>query len=338
MRTGPVPPPSRRIAHILALGLLALLGGCASPPPPSQLLGVPSGKLEVHLIDVGQGDAILVRCPEGIHEMLIDSGDTRYPGSSAKFKTYMEKHQAKQNQIEVVVASHPHADHIGNMQWVVENYPIGLYVDSGMKATTAGYKKLMNAVELHHVAHKTAQDAQIPEIKFCTLPEVKARILRPAHYAEDEDDPNNVSVIVRIDYKDQSFLFVGDCEGPEEQLLMNDPETEKLLKCDFLKAGHHGSNTSSSAEFLNHVQPKFVGVSCGEKGVGTNIKYKHPRFETLKSLLGHADPREGPAVTVDAYATQDGVWKTIKLNAAVYVTQGQGDLDFECDGKEIHKK
>jgi len=338
MGTGRVSRLSRNVTLVLAAHLLGLLLGCASTREQSQLLGVPSGKLEVHLIDVGQADAILIRCPEGIHEMLIDSGDTRYPGSSAKFKTYMEKHQAKQNQIEVVVATHPHADHIGNMEWVVENYPIGLYVDSGKKATTAGYKNLMKAIELHHVAHKTAQDAQVPEIKFCTLPEVKARILRPAHYAEDEDDPNNVSVIVKVEYKDQSFLFVGDCEGPEEQLLMNDPETEKDLKCGFLKAGHHGSNTSSSAEFLNHVQPKIVGVSCGEKGVGTNIKYKHPRFETLKALLGHADSREGPAVTVDAYATQDGGWKTLKLNAAVYVTQGQGDLDFECDGKEIHKR
>jgi beta-lactamase superfamily II metal-dependent hydrolase len=167
---------------------------------------------------------------------------------------------------------------------------------------------------------------------------MKARILRPKGYAEDEDDPNNVSVIVRIDYKDQSFLFVGDCEGPEEQLLKADPETAKYLRCNFLKAGHHGSNTSSSAEFLGEVQPKIVAVSCGEKGVGTNLKYKHPRFETLSALLGHADSREGPAVTADAYDTQAGVWKKIKLNAAVYITQGNGELDFESDGKEIHRK
>src|SRR5436190_9047029 len=113
MGTGRASRLGRNVALILAAPLLGLLLGCVSTTEQSPFLGVPSGKLEVHLIDVGQADAILLRCPEGTHEMLIDSGDTRYPGSSAKFKTYMEKHQAKQNRIEIVVATHPHADHIG---------------------------------------------------------------------------------------------------------------------------------------------------------------------------------------------------------------------------------
>ena len=88
------------------------------------------GKLEVHVIDVGQGDAILIRCPDGHHQMLIDSGDTRYPGSSQKFKAYLTANQSTSDAIEVVVASHPHTDHIGNMAWVLDNYQVDLYVDS----------------------------------------------------------------------------------------------------------------------------------------------------------------------------------------------------------------
>ena len=83
----------------------------------------PLGKLEVHVINVGQGDAILIRCPDGHHQMLIDSGDTRYPGSTVSFQNAMSELQSKDDPIEVVVASHPHADHIGNMEWLLRQAP-----------------------------------------------------------------------------------------------------------------------------------------------------------------------------------------------------------------------
>ena len=85
----------------------------------------------------------------------------------------------------------------------------------------------------------------MPGIAFCPLADVKARILRPAGMEYSDDDPNNSSVVIRVDYKKTSFLFVGDAEAEEEKLLMDDPATRALLDCDFLKAGHHASETSS---------------------------------------------------------------------------------------------
>ena len=323
----------------LPLQLLALLFlSCANSGSNARPQEAP--KLEVHLINVGQGDGILIRCPEGTHELLIDSGELnqRYSGSSTMFKAYLGAKQATTNPIEIVIATHTHSDHIGSMKWVVDTYTIGLYVDNGMTGTSATFTNLNASLTARSVNRKSTKDATLPDIDFCPLAEVNARILRPAGFEEDEDNPNNRSVVVRVDFKNASFLFVGDAEAEEEQLLVNDLATKALLDCDFLKVGHHGSETSSKPFFIDAVTPKVAAISCGKKDVGTNKGYKHPRLKTVKQILPQADPREGPALDIDAYDGDNVVWTTVKLNAAVYVTAAQGDLVFESDGSTIHKR
>jgi competence protein ComEC len=322
--------------HLILAALLLI--GCASNPGGATSSQDP--KLEIHVINVGQGDAILIRCPEGTHELLIDSGELnqRYSESGTKFKAYFGAKQAATDSIEVVVSTHPHSDHIGNMKWVVDTYSIGLYVDNGMSATSATFTKLNESLAAKSVPRKSAKDATVPDIDFCPLADVNARILRPVGFEEDEDNPNNRSVVVRVDFKNVSFLFVGDAEAEEEQLLVNDPATKVLLDCDFLKVGHHGSETSSKPFFIDAVTPKVAAISCGKKDAGTNKGYKHPRLKTLKEVLGKADPREGPALNIDAYDGDNVVWTTVKLNTAVYVTAAEGDLVFESDGSTIHKR
>ena len=322
----------------LRIFAFALLLGCGTPGSGASARQDP--KLEIHIINVGQGDAILIRCPEGTHELLIDSGELnqRYPDAATKFKAYLGAKQAATNAIEVVVATHPHSDHIGSMKWVVDTYSIGLYVDNGMTATSATFTKLNESLTARSVPRKNAKDATVPDIDFCPLAEVNARILRPAGFEEDEDNPNNRSVVIRVDFKNVSFLFVGDAEAEEEQLLVNDAATKALLDCDFLKVGHHGSETSSKPFFIDAVTPKVAAISCGVKDTGTNKGYKHPRLKTLKELLSVADPREGPQIEIDAYDGDTVTWTKVKLNTAVYVTAAQGDLVFESDGSTIHKR
>ena len=238
--------------------------------------------LEVHVINVGQGDAILIRCPDGTHELLIDAGDNRYSGSAAAFKAYMGAEQATDNHIEVVVASHPHADHIGSMAWLLSHYTVDLYVDNGNVYDSRTYERVDDAFDFNTTSYWSAQDDVVPDIDFCPREDVSATILRPEGFGESSD-PNDNSVIVRVDYINDSFLFVGDCGGEEEDLLMEDDETRKLLDCDFLKVGHHCSNTSSSPEFLDTVTPDISAVSCGAKGVSTNSGYKHPRRSAPRS-------------------------------------------------------
>jgi competence protein ComEC len=336
MRGRPLPPFGRFFAVVAFTASLTI--GCSTPAESRGTSKAPV--LEIHVINVGQGDAILIRCPEGLHELLIDSGELnqRYAQAGTLFKTYLSAIQAASNPIEVVVASHPHSDHIGNMPWVVDTYSIGLYVDDGLPSATATYRTLEEKLTAKAVARRRLNDEAAPDIDFCPLADVRARILRPAGMDYAEDDPNDSSVVLRVDYKATSFLFVGDAEAGEEKLLMDDPATRALLDCDLLKAGHHASETSSRQAFLDAVTPKIVAVSCGKKDAGTNRGFKHPRLRTLKNLLPMAESREGPALEIDAYDSEKLEWTKVKLNTAVYVTSAQGDLVFESDGTTVHKR
>ena len=331
----------RRLGFVAVAACIAaaMVFGCRQTQEVAGKDARPEGKLEIHVINVGQGDAILIRCPEGTHEILIDSGElnNRYPESATRFKAYLEAHQEKSNPIELVVATHPHSDHLGSMKWVVENYTIGRYVDCGIPGESALYRNLETALTARGVLRKGAKEVTSEEMDFCPLADVSARVLRPAGL-EEVEDPNDWSVVVRVDYKNKSFLFVGDAEAAEEQLLTNDPSTKALLDCDWLKAGHHASETSSKNAFLTAVTPKVTAVSCGERDRGSNKGFKHPRSKTLEHILGEAQAREGPAIEIDSYDSDTLSWKKGNLNSAVYITSAQGDLVFESDGGSIHKR
>jgi beta-lactamase superfamily II metal-dependent hydrolase len=296
-----------------------------------------SGKLEVYILNVGQADAILIRCPHGNHELLIDAADTRYPSSGRDFKARMGSLQSDDNTIEVVIASHPHADHIGNMDWVLDTYSVDLYVDNGTVYDSATYDRVERSWKKNGAGYWSAQDELVPDVDFCDRADVDARILRPAHFGE-EKNPNDNSVVVRVDYGETSFLFVGDAEEEEESLLLEDFDTRALLDCDFLKVGHHGSDTSSTAAFLDAVSPKVAAISCGAKGVGTNSSYKHPRLSTVSAVTSRVGPREGGSRQLDAFDSDKGTWKKSRLDKAVYVTVVDGELIFDSDGHAIHRR
>ena len=295
-----------------------------------------AGKLEIHVLDVGQGDAIFIRCPDGTHDMLIDSGDTRYPNSSANFKKEIQALLSAGSTITYALATHPHNDHIGNMKWVLQNYKVQTYIDNGFEYDSQLYSNLMVAVTAFGSGisyHSEQEGSDPPVIDLGTS--VQARILRPAGFQDETGDPNSRSVVIRLDYGKNSFLFVGDCEATEETLLETDPNTKKYLDVDFLKVGHHGSDTSSSVPFLNMVTPKIAVISCGAKGVGTNNGYKHPRAITLQDLEKLVQPRQGSPVTIDDFNASTRGWESFILDRAIYETNAQGELDFESDGKTI---
>lgn len=317
-------------------------GGGGPAPTPGGTPVSTGGMLEVHVIDVGQGDAVLIRCPDGTHEMLIDSGELnfRYPRSATRFQAYMVAHQAADNPIEVALSTHPHSDHIGSMAWVLNQYPVVLYVDDQNQSTSGTYQDVeaaLQAAQGRGTRYWGAQELQIPDIDFCPRNDVTARILRPAGYGHDTD-PNNNSVVVRVDYGSRSFLFVGDAEREEEDLLLADPTTAALLDCDFLKVGHHASETSSTTNFLNAVTPTIAAVSCGLREVGSNHNHKHPRTSTLQALLPFLGVRPGAAVVVQAFNGVTRVWEPHTVTVNLYVTAAEGNLVFESDGQTIRRR
>jgi competence protein ComEC len=294
--------------------------------------------LEVHVIGVGRGDAVFVRCPEGNHELLIDAGDNSDPAASDNFKAFLGAYQARDNMIERVIATHQHPSHIGNMKWVLQEYRVGLYVDNAREEKSPLYASIKETLGRRRIAYENLSDsAHAPDVDFCPMLEVTTRILTPYGFDEPSADPHARVLVVRIDYKKASFLFCGDANREEERMLIDDPDIAPLLRSDFLKLDFHGPVTGGSAEFLDTVKPRIVALSCGGREAERDGRDKQPRYEAMRILCGHAWPREGPAVSCPVYDDKKGKWKTITLRQSVYLTSMDKHLVFTSDGDGIHR-
>ena len=216
--------------------------------------------LQVHFIDVGQGDSILIDF--GQNEMLIDGGE-KSPGVTNYINSYIE------GPLEVIVATHPHADHIGGLIEVLDDFSVKEIWLNGDSSTSKTYKEFMVAVNLEGANIYRAKEGGL-----ISLGNLNFTILNPP--SSLFNDANNNSIVLRLKYGDTAFLFAGDAEqGAEAAMLTTGDE----LQADILKAGHHCSKTSSSGAFLSAVKPKEAICM-----VGKNNRYGHPHQETLTNL------------------------------------------------------
>lgn len=259
----------------------------------SQDAVAPKGKLQVHFLDVGNADCILVRQEE--HSMLIDAGEA---GDYRTIADYLNRYGVKK--LDLVIATHPHADHIGSMAEIIENVPIDRFVMSfmpeGKEPTTATYLSMLEALDAHHIEVEEATPGAI-----YTLGTAQLQILAPL--SEDED-ANAISVVTRLTFGKRAFLFTGDAESPVEGQLI----TQRYdLQADVLKVGHHGSRTSSSAAFLKAVAPQYAVIPCGEDN-----RYNHPHDEALRRLTAAGVEYYRTDLCGDVVFTTDGVSLTVK--------------------------
>ena len=302
-----------------------------------------SGRLVVQYLNVGQADAILVTCPDTRHHLLIDSGNTHYPGSQQAFRTQLLKAlPPPANRLTVVVASHPHEDHIGNMLWLLTNFAVDTYVDNGQKADSSSFgrlekarRKLVKSGKLNYVNGK---QNSFSKIDFC--PSVQTEIFEP--WAEQSlSGTNNRSVAVRLNYLKKSFLFLGDLEAQAEKVMLNGfsgPQREQV-DADALKVGHHGSDTSSTSPLVNAVSPEIAVLSCGKKEVGTNVRYKHPRLSTIRTygdwFKNHSTKGVPPNDTIWVYDSTKKNWIQETRPAGLWLTPKDGTITIRSDGVTI---
>ncbi len=231
------------------------------------LVGVAlAGDVRVDVIDVGQGDAILIRTPAQ-KTILVDAGD-RDSNVLASLAGLGVDH------LDLAIASHPHADHIGQMEAVIRAFPPKVYVDSGLAHTTQTYEGLMRAVE-ENPAITYRQG--IRDTVFNLDDGAKLEVLLPGttRFSNTRSDLNSNSVVVRLTHGDDCFLLTGDAEEPTERALVS----MDVGPCDVLKVAHHGSNHSSGSAFLAAVKPSMVAIS-----VGAGNRYEHPGDETMDRL------------------------------------------------------
>lgn len=239
---------------MLVLALAYVLYSQQAQPEP---LAEGSG-FEVHFIDVGQADSALVIC-DG-HYMLIDGGNAE---DSDLVYAYLEQHGAKH--LDCMVASHAHEDHIGGLSGAL-NYAT---VDTALCPVTEYNTNVFKNMVYYLGEQGKSLTVPEPGDKF-SLGSAEIEILGPV---KEYDGTNDTSIVLRIDYGETSFLFTGDMEkGAEADLI----DSGANLKADVLKAGHHGSDTSSSYQFIREVMPDYVVIS-----VGQDNSYGHPSNEVL---------------------------------------------------------
>ncbi|WP_312561868.1 ComEC/Rec2 family competence protein [Anaerospora sp.] len=258
----------RPVAVCLVLIFTILAAGCSTGNRPA---GVDTtGQVVVKVLDIGQGDAILIR--SGGQVTMIDTGDTP---AKEKLAAILSKEGI--TTVDKLILTHPHSDHIGGATTVLERFTVKQVYDSGQTTTTATYRKYMQTVEKKKIPFTLLAAGDTVDIGGGA----SLKILSPKKpfFTEDNGqlDLNNNSIVAKLIFGSFSMLFTGDAEKQSELQMIKSNGSE--LKSSVLKVGHHGSNTSSTPEFLKAVAAEAAIISLGEGN-----DYHHPHPGTLKKL------------------------------------------------------
>lgn len=260
-------------------------GGGQSSDTAANSKAEAKGQLTISMLDIGQGDAVLIQT--GTKNILIDTGDDKYyeDGKKGKENTQLltELQKLKIDHIDTLVMTHAHADHIGKADKVIAQYGVKELVYNGIPSTSKYFINALKAAKANGTQQVKVKAGDVLDFGNG----VSFEIVSPSQSLIDEDtaaikakkkvDVNNESVVGRLTFGNFAMLFTGDAEGPVEKTMA--ASYGKKLKCQVLKAGHHGSKTSSTAEFLKLVQPESVVMS-----LGVNNQYGHPHEALLNRL------------------------------------------------------
>ncbi len=257
----------------LVLGILLILGagifsaGCIDTrggSSPSSFRATTSGDLQVYFLDIGQGDSSVILFRDKV--ILIDAGEVEQGERVARYLQNLGV-----THIDLLVATHPHSDHIGGMQTVLGRFPVNTVLDAGLPSTSSLYERFLETVDRKKIPVIIAHQGQTIDID----PSLGILVLSPPQEPL-EGDLNANSIILEISYGTIRFLFTGDAGTVAEQALMR---TDYSLGAQVLKVAHHGSADATSGAFLFRVHPEVAVISLA----GDN-PYGYPHKETLESL------------------------------------------------------
>ena len=250
--------------------------------------------LIIHFVDVGQGDCILIS--KNNEHVLIDAGNNE---DGPLLVEYFKELGIKK--FKYVIATHAHEDHIGGIDNVINNFELGHYYMPDVITTTKTFEDVLDAL----LAKKKAFETPNIGDKF-KLSDTEFEVL---YLGSDKSDLNNTSIVLKLTYKNTTYLFMGDATDKVEKILINEG---KDLESDVLKVGHHGSQYSSTAAFLKQVSPRYAVIQ-----VGQDNDYDHPKqitidkLEKLKTLTYRTDKHGTIILTSDG----DNIsFETIKTN------------------------
>lgn len=218
-------------------------------------------ELTVHFLDVGQGDSTFIELPNN-KTMLIDGAEKKY---ATKIINYIK--DLGYSQIDYILGTHPHADHIGGLSDIINTFDIGTIYMPKVVATSKTYENLLTTIKNKNLKIKTGSSG----VEILSEENLHSFLVAPNK--EKYSSLNNYSLVLKLVYGNTKFLFMGDAEELSENEINAD------ISADVIKVGHHGSNTSTSAKFLAKVNPKYVIISVEE-----NNSYNHPSIETIEKI------------------------------------------------------
>lgn len=245
------------------------------------------GDMKIHYIDVGQGDSELIQV-DG-KNILIDAGT-----SDKKALNYLKSIGI--TTLDYVIATHPHEDHIGSMDDVINTFNVGTFYSPKVTTTTKTYENMINALKTKNLK------LTVPKVgDQLTIGNATLTFLAPN--SEKYEDLNNYSIVCKLKYGNNSFLFDGDAESVSESEIL---QKQLDIQADVIKIGHHGSDSSTSQAFLDKVNPKYAIISCGKDN-----DYGHPHQTTLDKLN---------AKNINVFRTD--------LNGTIIATSNGNDITF----------
>lgn len=259
-----------------------------------------TGELEVHFLDVGQADCTLVKC-DG-YTMLIDTG---LDDQGTKIQNYLQKQGIER--LDYLVLTHSDADHIGSADVVMTKFDIGTIFMSNFEKETKTYKNLLKMIEDNQIHYLSPAVGNVYALGSASF-----QILAPNR---EYDTPNDTSIALLITHGENTFLFTGDAEKASEADML---ESGLNLAADVFHAGHHGSKTSNTQEFIDAVMPRYAVISCG-----VDNSYGLPDAEVLnrfreKEMMVYRTDEQGTIV-----ATSNG--EKITFNCAPSDTWQAGE-------------
>ena len=251
----------------------------------------PSDLLRVYFLDVGQGDSIFIDSPTH-GRILIDGGpNSKVLSELGQILPFGDR------RIDVVIESHPDADHIGGLVDIVERYKVGAFIEPGVNSVNNVHKVLENEIKFKNIPHLLARRGMVVDFHDGA----KLEILFPNQDVTNWET-NDASIVAKLVYGGESFLLTGDSTKKIEYMLLAlDP---KILKSNVLKVGHHGSRNSNSLPYIEAVAPEYAIISAGKDN-----PYGHPHQEVLDILN--------------------------QVKVKILSTIDLGTIEFETDGKSL---
>jgi competence protein ComEC len=267
-------PPLQRWTLAAATAVVVF----AAAPAVAGTAGVGAGRAEIHFIDVGQGDAVAIRTPRG-RWVLVDAGpaDARWDAGERRVLPFLRTRGVRR--LEALVLTHPHADHIGGAVAVLNALPVGALIEPGYVTGSSHHLAVLRAAEARGVPWYAAEAGRTLHLDGMSF-----RFLWPDPEALDAaTDANEVSVMLRVEWGAFAALLTGDAYAAQERIVVD--RHGDGLRAALLKAGHHGSHTSTSAPLLDAVRPELVVVSAGRRN-----RFGHPAPEVLADLAARGIP------------------------------------------------